>query len=95
MNDSINELRNGGDDEYGRNDAASMADQEPAQQPLWEMTFRVMPDGSRDLDVVGSPSIATMMSEFNTMIENLRAQLFVDKLMAQGQNKSRIIQPPR
>jgi hypothetical protein len=57
------------------------------------MTFRIMPDGSRDLDVTGQPSIATMMSEFNTMIENLRAQLFVDKLMDQGKNKGRIIRP--
>lgn len=81
-------------DDFTREDPASTAGQEPEAQALWAMTFRVMPDGTRDLHVEGEPSIASMMSEFQTMIENLRAQLFVDKLMEQGRKQqSRIIRP--
>jgi hypothetical protein len=71
-----------------------VSEEQKEVEVLWSMTFAVLADGSRDLTVEGEPSVASMMSEFNTMIENLRAQLFVDKLMEQGKKQqSRIIRP--
>ena len=73
------------------NDDRELFEDEP--KVLWSMTFSTMDNGARDLTVEGAPSIAEMMAELQTMLENLRAQLFVDKLMMQGKQKYPIIRP--
>ena len=54
------------------------------RKPLWALTLTVNEDGSRGIDVDGTPSLAEMMAELNMMTENLRAELFVQKLKEQG-----------
>lgn len=51
---------------------------------LWSLTLTIGEDGSRSINVEGTPSVAEMMAECHMMIENLRAQLFVDKLKMEG-----------
>lgn len=62
---------------------------DPEQPVAWSMTFRVLADGTRELNVEGTPSVGDMIAEFSLMVENLRAQLVVDKILAAGQEAQR------
>jgi len=59
---------------------------------LWSLTLIINEDGSRALDVDGTPSVGDMLSELHMILENLRAQLFVDKLKEEGR-KPQIVRP--
>ena len=50
----------------------------------WSMNIEVLEDGSRKLNVEGQPTVGEMLSEFNFMIENLRAELVAQKILAAG-----------
>ena len=62
------------------------------KKKLWSLTLTVNEDGSRAIDVEGTPSVAEMMSEMHMLLENLRAQLVVDKLKEEGR-RPQIVRP--